>query len=79
MFLQLFVSTLVAIVVCCVVGQIVSTVAEKASKNKMALCLWDNNEYAVSGNNYEEKFGYLNRNTLVWYDKDFIDAIMASY
>lgn len=52
---------------------------EKASKNKMALCLWDNNEYAVSGNNYEEKFGYLNRKTLEWYDKDFIDAIMASY
>lgn len=55
-----------------------------ASENKMSPCLWDNNKYAVSDSDpedkrFEEKFGYLNRNTLAWYDKDFIDAIMASF
>lgn len=34
MFIQLFVSTLVAILVCCAVGQVVSTAAHKASKKK---------------------------------------------
>lgn len=34
MFMQLFVSTLIAILVCCVVGQIVSSVAGKAHKSK---------------------------------------------
>lgn len=34
MFIQLFISTLIAIFVCCGVGQVVSTVANKASKNK---------------------------------------------
>ena len=34
MFVQLFISTLVAILVCCAVGQVISTVASKASKNK---------------------------------------------
>ncbi|MDE7292269.1 MAG: glycoside hydrolase family 5 protein [Treponemataceae bacterium] len=52
---------------------------ENASKNGMSPCLWDNNNYAVSGNDYEEKFGYLNRKMLEWYDNDFIDAIMASF
>lgn len=52
---------------------------ENASKNKMSSCLWDNNNYAVSGNDYEEKFGYLDRKTFEWYDKDFIDAIMISF
>lgn len=56
---------------------------ENASKYKMSPCLWDNNNYAVSEddseNKYEEKFGYLNRKTLQWYDKDFINAIMTSF
>ncbi len=34
MFVQLFISTLVAILVCCAVGQVISTVASKAGKNK---------------------------------------------
>lgn len=34
MFAQLFISTLVAILVCCAVGQVVSSIAGKASKNK---------------------------------------------
>lgn len=34
MFIQLFISTLVAILVCCAVGQIVSTVASKAGRDK---------------------------------------------
>lgn len=34
MFLQLFISTLIAIFVCCGVGQAVSSIANKASKNK---------------------------------------------
>ena len=34
MFLQLFISTLIAIFVCCGVGQVVSSIAGKASKNK---------------------------------------------
>lgn len=50
-----------------------------ASENKMSPCLWDNNVYTVSGTDYDEKFGYLNRETLEWYDKDFIDAIMTSF
>lgn len=32
MFFQLFISTLIAIVVCCAVGQIVSSAVNKASK-----------------------------------------------
>lgn len=51
---------------------------ENASKKNMSPCLWDNNNYDVSGSDYDEKFGYLNRKTLAWYDKDFIDAIMSS-
>lgn len=34
MFAQLFISTLVAILVCCAVGQVVSSIASKAGKNK---------------------------------------------
>ncbi len=34
MFVQLFISTLVAIVVCCVVGQIVSSAVNKVTKDK---------------------------------------------
>lgn len=34
MFMQLFISTLVAILVCCAVGQIVSGVANKVHKSK---------------------------------------------
>lgn len=34
MFVQLFIFTLVAIVVCCVVGQIVSSAVNKATKDK---------------------------------------------
>lgn len=34
MFTQLFISTLVAILVCCAVGQIFTTAIHKAHKNK---------------------------------------------
>ncbi len=34
MFMQLFISTLVAILVCCAVGQIVSSAANRAHKSK---------------------------------------------
>lgn len=51
---------------------------ENAREKRMSPCLWDNNNYDVSNGDYEEKFGYLNRKTLAWYDKDFIDAIMSS-
>lgn len=34
MFFQLFISTLITILVCCAVGQVASTAAHKASKAK---------------------------------------------
>lgn len=34
MFMQLFISTLIAILVCCAAGQIVSGIANKVHKNK---------------------------------------------
>ena len=41
MFVQLFISTLVAIVVCCVVGQIVSSAVNKATKDKQPKEEWN--------------------------------------
>jgi endoglucanase len=48
-----------------------------AAKKGMALCLWDNGDFKTGGT-YEEKFGSLDRKNLVWFDEDFIKAILSA-
>ncbi len=49
----------------------------KASKLGVPCVLWDNNAYNNSDKG--EAHGHLNRSTLSWYDKSFVDKIVSYY
>ena len=38
--------------------------------------LWDNGVWQVSGTDYNEHYGYFDRNNLKWYFPEILDAIV---
>ena len=48
----------------------------KAKACGVPCVLWDNNVY--DGSNKGECHGHLNRSTLQWYDKDFVDTVISN-
>ena len=49
---------------------------KKAKENGIKTCLWDNNQYNVTGNDYNEKYGFFNRSNNTWYEPELLNAIM---
>ena len=49
---------------------------KKAKENGIKTCLWDNNQYNVTDNKYEEKYGFFNRSNNTWYEPELLNAIM---
>ncbi|MCQ2591463.1 MAG: glycoside hydrolase family 5 protein [Treponema sp.] len=47
-------------------------------KYGMTACLWDNGAWEVSGDDYNEKFGFYNRNTQTWYFPELIEAMIEA-
>lgn len=45
-------------------------------KYGMTSCLWDNGQYYVSGNDYNEKFGYYDRKNQEWFFPELMAAMM---
>ena len=51
---------------------------KKAADAGIPCVLWDNNVYSGSGN-LGEQHGHLNRKTLEWFDKEFVDTMVKKY
>lgn len=49
---------------------------KKAKENGIKTCLWDNNQYNVTGSDYSEKYGFFNRSNNTWYEPELLNAIM---
>lgn len=50
----------------------------EAKKNQIPAILWDNNGWDSSDGNYEEKFGYYNRQSQTWYFPSLIEKALIA-
>ena len=46
-----------------------------ARKHGMVAVLWDNGAYQVTGQDYNEKYGFYNRRNQTWYFPEILEAI----